>query len=104
IGRALMAHPRLMLLDEPSMGLAPLLVGEIFEIVSRLNREEGVAVLLAAQNATMAPKVSQYRYGMASRRSVLDGGAPSLSDYANKTRTTSISGCWASGNARATAT
>ncbi len=54
IGRALMARPTLMLLDEPSMGLAPMLVAEIFEIVSRLNREEGVAVLLAEQNATMA--------------------------------------------------
>ena len=54
IGRALMAHPRLMLLDEPSMGLAPMLVAEIFEIVARLNREEKVAVLLAEQNAAVA--------------------------------------------------
>jgi len=80
IGRALMAHPRLMLLDEPSMGLAPLLVGEIFEIVSRLNREEGVAVLLAEQNATMALKFAQYGYVMESGRIVLDGDARTISD------------------------
>ena len=61
IGRALMARPRLMLLDEPSMGLAPMLVAEIFEIVSRLNREEKVAVLLAEQNATVALQVRPAR-------------------------------------------
>ncbi len=64
IGRALMAHPRLMLLDEPSMGLAPMLVQEIFEIVGRLNREERVAVLLAEQNANMALRFAQYVYVM----------------------------------------
>ena len=64
IGRALMAHPELMLLDEPSMGLAPMLVAEIFEIVSRLNRDEKVAVLLAEQNATMALQVAQHGYVM----------------------------------------
>jgi branched-chain amino acid transport system ATP-binding protein len=73
IGRALMAHPRLMLLDEPSMGLAPMLVAEIFEIVTRLNREEQVAVLLAEQNAAMALRVAEYAYIMENGRVVLDG-------------------------------
>ncbi len=80
IGRALMAHPRLMLLDEPSMGLAPMLVAEIFEIVARLNREENVAVLLAEQNATMALRYAQYGYVMESGRVVLDGDARTISD------------------------
>jgi branched-chain amino acid transport system ATP-binding protein len=71
IGRALMAHPRLMLLDEPSMGLAPMLVQEIFDIVGRLNREERVAVLLAEQNANMALRFAQYVYVMENGRVVL---------------------------------
>jgi branched-chain amino acid transport system ATP-binding protein len=80
IGRALMAHPRLMLLDEPSMGLAPLLVAEIFEIVSRLNREEKVAVLLAEQNATVALQYAQHGYVMETGRIVLDGDAKTISE------------------------
>jgi branched-chain amino acid transport system ATP-binding protein len=80
IGRALMAHPRLMLLDEPSMGLAPMLVQEIFEIVNRLNREEGVAVLLAEQNATIALRFAQHGYVMENGRIVLDGDARSIAD------------------------
>jgi len=79
IGRALMARPRLMLLDEPSMGLAPMLVAEIFEIVSRLNQEENVAVLLAEQNATMALGFAQYGYVMENGRIVLDGDAKTIS-------------------------
>jgi branched-chain amino acid transport system ATP-binding protein len=78
IGRALMAHPTLMLLDEPSMGLAPMLVAEIFEIVSRLNREEGVAVLLAEQNASIALRFAQYGYVMENGRIVLDGDAATI--------------------------
>jgi branched-chain amino acid transport system ATP-binding protein len=78
IGRALMARPRLMLLDEPSMGLAPLLVREIFDIVLRLNREEKVAMLLAEQNASMALRVVQYGYVLESGRIVLDGDAEQL--------------------------
>ena len=80
IGRALMARPRLMLLDEPSMGLAPMLVQEIFGIVSRLNREEKVAVLLAEQNAAMALNFAQYAYVMESGRIVLDGDAKTISE------------------------
>ena len=80
IGRALMARPRLMLLDEPSMGLAPMLVHEIFEIVSRMNREAGVAVLLAEQNATMALRFAQYGYVMENGRIVLDGDARTIGE------------------------
>ena len=80
IGRALMARPRLMLLDEPSMGLAPMLVKEIFEIVARLNRQENVSVLLAEQNATIALRYAQYGYVMESGRIVLDGDARTISD------------------------
>jgi branched-chain amino acid transport system ATP-binding protein len=78
IGRALMARPKLMLLDEPSMGLAPMLVQEIFDIVVRLNREEQVAILLAEQNAAMALRVVQYGYVMENGRIVLDGEAKVL--------------------------
>ena len=79
IGRALMARPRLMLLDEPSMGLAPRLVVEIFEIVARLNREEGLTVLLAEQNAAMALRFAQYAYVMENGRIVLDGEVGTIS-------------------------
>ncbi len=80
IGRALMARPKLMLLDEPSMGLAPLLVQEIFDIVVRLNREEKVAILLAEQNAAMALQIVRYGYVMENGRVVVDGGADTLRD------------------------
>ena len=80
IGRALMAHPRLVLLDEPSMGLAPMLVAEIFEIVSRLNREERLAVLLAEQNAAMALRVAGHVYVMENGRVVLDGDRAAIAE------------------------
>lgn len=78
IGRALMARPRMILLDEPSMGLAPQLVEEIFEIVARLNREEGVTFLLAEQNTNMALRYSRYGYILENGRVVLDGAAEAL--------------------------
>ena len=78
IGRALMARPKLMLLDEPSMGLAPMLVHEIFDIVQRLNREEKVSILLAEQNANVALGAVQYGYVMENGRIVLDGEAETL--------------------------
>jgi branched-chain amino acid transport system ATP-binding protein len=78
IGRALMARPRLMLLDEPSMGLAPLLVAEIFNIILRLNREEHVAILLAEQNAARALDIVEYGYVLENGRIALDGTAAAL--------------------------
>jgi branched-chain amino acid transport system ATP-binding protein len=78
IGRALMSRPRLMLLDEPSLGLAPRLVDGIFEIVTRLNREAGVAVLLVEQNAALALDVAEWGYVMETGRVVLDGSAEKL--------------------------
>ncbi|BAS26929.1 branched-chain amino acid ABC transporter ATP-binding protein [Limnochorda pilosa] len=73
IGRALMLHPTLLLLDEPSLGLAPLLVQEIFGIVERINREEGTTILLVEQNARMALRTAHYGYIMENGRIVLEG-------------------------------
>jgi branched-chain amino acid transport system ATP-binding protein len=73
IGRALVARPDLMLLDEPSLGLSPLLVEEIFSIVARINREEGTGILLVEQNAHMALAIAAYGYVMESGKVVLDG-------------------------------
>ncbi len=78
IGRALMSRPRMMLLDEPSMGLAPQLVEEIFEIVQRLNAEQGLSVLLAEQNTHMALKYATYGYILENGRIVMDGEAKAL--------------------------
>jgi branched-chain amino acid transport system ATP-binding protein len=78
IGRALMADPRLMLLDEPSLGLSPLLVKEIFAIVQRLNAERGVTILLVEQNAHMALKVASFGYVLELGRIVLEGPVAKL--------------------------
>lgn len=78
VGRAMMSKPRMILLDEPSMGLAPQIVEEIFEIVMRLNRDEGVSFLVAEQNTNMALKYATYGYIMETGRIVMDGEAKSL--------------------------
>ncbi|NNG02480.1 MAG: ABC transporter ATP-binding protein [Inquilinus sp.] len=78
IGRALMSRPRMILLDEPSMGLAPQLVEEIFEIVRRLNEREGVTFLLAEQNTNIALRYASYGYILENGRVVLDGDAETL--------------------------
>lgn len=78
IGRALMANPTMVLLDEPSMGLAPQIVEEVFEIVKDLNAKEGVTFLLAEQNTHMALRYADYGYIMESGRIVMDGPAKEL--------------------------
>ncbi|MGA1847473.1 ABC transporter ATP-binding protein [Deferribacter abyssi] len=78
IGRALMAKPKLILMDEPSLGLSPLLVKEIFKIVEKLNKEEGTSILLVEQNANMALSVSDYGYIMENGKIVLEGNASEL--------------------------
>ena len=80
VGRALMARPKLILLDEPSMGLAPQLVEEIFQIVSRLNKNEGVTFLLAEQNTTVALRYATYGYILENGRVVMDGEASHLAE------------------------
>ena len=80
IGRALMAHPTMILLDEPSMGLAPQLVKQIFEIVSEINRKEGVTILLAEQNTNVALQYAEYAYILENGRVVMEGSAESMRD------------------------
>ncbi|MFQ5614154.1 MAG: ABC transporter ATP-binding protein [Anaerolineae bacterium] len=83
IGRALMAKPKLMMLDEPSLGLAPLLVQEIFEIIQRINQEQATTILLVEQNARLALKVANYAYIMENGRIVLDGTPEALKENAD---------------------
>ena len=78
IGRALVADPEMILLDEPSLGLAPLIVQDIFEIVARINRDKGVSILLVEQNAVIALKYASYGYVIENGRSVLQGSAAEL--------------------------
>jgi branched-chain amino acid transport system ATP-binding protein len=80
IGRALMARPKLMLLDEPSLGLAPLLVQEIYEITRRINVEQKMAILLVEQNARAALGIADYGYVIENGRVVLNGPAEKLRD------------------------
>ncbi len=80
IGRALMARPKLMLLDEPSLGLAPLLVQEIYEIIRRINAEQKVSILLVEQNARAALGIAHYGYVMENGKIALSGSAETLRD------------------------
>ena len=78
IGRALMGHPKLLMLDEPSLGLAPMLVEEIFEIIQDINKVEGMSLLIVEQNARVALALADYGYVMENGRIVLDGPAEQL--------------------------
>ena len=80
IGRALMAHPNMILLDEPSMGLAPQIVEEIFQIVKDLNEREGVSFLLAEQNTNIALRFADYGYILENGRVMMDGAARALAE------------------------
>ncbi|MDB4238760.1 ABC transporter ATP-binding protein [Alphaproteobacteria bacterium] len=80
IGRALMAKPSMILLDEPSMGLAPQLVKQIFEIVAEINKKEGVTILLAEQNTNVALQYAEYAYILENGRVVMEGTAESMRD------------------------
>ncbi len=80
IGRALMARPRLLLLDEPSFGLAPILVQEMFSIIKNLSEGEGIAVLLSEQNANLAVRIAQHCYVLEAGSVVLEGSAQNLLD------------------------
>jgi branched-chain amino acid transport system ATP-binding protein len=83
IGRGLMAAPSLMLMDEPSMGLAPIMVAEIFAIIKRINREENVSILLVEQNARLALNIADHGYVMENGRIVLDNTVEKLKENAD---------------------
>ena len=78
VARALMLRPRLLLLDEPSFGLAPLIVEELFRILGRVNRETGVAMLIVEQNAALALQLAQHAYLLETGRIVMDGPADTI--------------------------
>ncbi len=80
LGRAIMSHPKVMLLDEPSLGLAPLIVQEIFEIVKDFNAQQGTSILIVEQNAMVALSIAQYGYIMENGKVVLDGEAAKLKE------------------------
>ncbi len=81
MGRGLMARPKVMLLDEPSLGLSPVLVREIFRIVKRINSEERTSILLVEQKAIAALSVAEYGYVMENGKVVLDGPTVKLKDH-----------------------
>ncbi len=80
IGRSLMARPNILMLDEPSLGLGPLVVKEIFQIIRRINGEEKIGILLVEQNARAALGVSSYAYVMENGRVVLDGSSEKVQE------------------------
>jgi len=83
MGMALMTDPKFLLLDEPSLGLAPMMVKEIFDIIERINRERKIGILLSEQNAIVALKISSYGYVMENGRVVMDGSGQELIDNAD---------------------
>jgi len=83
IGRALMSDPKIVLLDEPSLGLAPMIIEEIFGIISKLNKEQGVTVLLVEQNAALALAIADHGYVMENGAIVMDGPASELGENAD---------------------
>ena len=83
VARALLSAPRLMLLDEPSMGLSPMLVAEIFKIIQRINKEEGVSILLVEQNARLALSIAHHGYVMENGRIVLDDSVEKIKENAD---------------------
>jgi len=80
MGRALMSKPKVMLLDEPSLGLAPLLIAKVFEIIEQINNENNTSILLVEQNALAALEIADYAYVMENGRIVMDGPAEQLKD------------------------
>ena len=80
IGRGVMARPKMMMLDEPSIGLAPILVQEIYRVIQKINEESGTTILLVEQNARLALEIADYAYVMENGRVVLDGPSDQLKE------------------------